>query len=81
MGRLDVHPMPGREPGYVVDIQADLLSRLATRTVVPLVPEGMAPPSIGELNPTFEVKGKRHMLIPPVPCRSANPRAEATRRV
>ena len=30
MARLDVHPMPGKAPSYVVDVQAELLSRLAT---------------------------------------------------
>ena len=64
MGRLDVHPMPGKAPGYVVDVQAELLSRLSTRAVVPLLPEDAAPSPIGELNPTFEIKGKRHVLVP-----------------
>lgn len=36
---------------------------LATGIVVPLLPEEMALPAIGELNPTFKVRGKRHMLI------------------
>lgn len=64
MARLDVHPMPGKGPGYVIDVQADLLSRLATRAVVPLLPEELAPPAIGDLNPIFEIRGKRHMLVP-----------------
>jgi toxin CcdB len=64
MPRLDVHPMPGEGAGYVVDVQADLLSHLSTRTVVPLLPEGVAPKPISELNPTFEIRGKRHVLLP-----------------
>ena len=64
MARLDVHAMPGRsQDGYVVDVQADLLSHLATRTVVPLLPEDTAPKAINELNPIFEIRGKRHVLV------------------
>jgi toxin CcdB len=37
MPRLDVHAMPaGRKAGYLLDVQADLLSGLSTRVVVPL---------------------------------------------
>ena len=36
--------MPGRgKRGYVLDVQADLLSQLATRVVVPLLPLVVAP--------------------------------------
>ena len=31
---------------------------------MPLLPEDTGPPPIGELNPTFEIKGKRHVLVP-----------------
>lgn len=64
MARLDVYPIPNKGSGYLLDVQADLLSRLSTRTVVPLLPEGVAPPAIGDLNPTFEISGKRHVLVP-----------------
>ena len=63
MARLDVHPMPGKGPGYVIDVQADLLSQIATRAVVPLLPEGDAPAPIGELNPVMEIRGKRHVMV------------------
>lgn len=63
MPRLDVHPLPGRGSGYVVDVQADLLSHLSTRTVVPLLPESAAPPPIRELNPVYEIRGARHVLV------------------
>ena len=64
MARLDVHPMPGRAPaGYVLNVQADLLAHLATRIVVPLLPEDAAPKPISELNPIFEIGGKRHVMI------------------
>ena len=64
MARLDVYPMPGRSGrGYVVDIQADLLSGLETRVVIPLLPEGVAPMAASGLNPVFEVEGRRHVLM------------------
>lgn len=64
MARLDVYPMPGKDrTGYVVDVQADLLSHLATRIVVPLVAEETAPKPISELNPIFEIYGKRHVMV------------------
>jgi toxin CcdB len=56
--------MPGRgRNGYVLDVQADLLSHLSTRTVVPLLPEDAAPKPISELNPVFEIRGKRHVMV------------------
>lgn len=39
MAQFDVYPNPGRHAGiapYVVDLQSDLLDRLATRVVAPL---------------------------------------------
>jgi toxin CcdB len=64
MARLDVHPMPGKgRDGYVLDVQADLLSHLATRTVVPLLSEDSAPKPIRELNPVFELLGKRYVMV------------------
>ena len=63
MARLDVHPMPGKGEGYVVDVQAELLAHLSTRVVVPLLPEADVPLPISELNPVFEIKGKRHVMV------------------
>lgn len=63
MSRLDVHPMPDGAAGYVVNVQADLLSQIATRTVIPLLPEADAPKPISGLNPVFDIEGKRHVLI------------------
>jgi toxin CcdB len=64
MPRLDVHPMPGlRSQGYVVNVQADLLDHLASRVVVPLLPEAGAPKAISELNPVFDIQGGRYVLV------------------
>lgn len=64
MARLDVYPMPGRRTGgYVVDVQADLLSDLATRVVAPLVPRDSAPLPIRDLNPVFDILGQPHVML------------------
>jgi len=55
--------MPGKGDGYVLDVQAELLTHLVTRVVVPLLPEDKASHPITELNPVFEIKGKRHVLV------------------
>ena len=64
MARLDVYPIPGKaQTGYVLDVQANLLSHLATRTVVPLLPEKQAPKPISDLNPTFHISGARYVMV------------------
>ena len=63
MARFDVHPMPGGGKGYVVDVQADLLSHLSTRVVVPLLPEAAVSRPISELNPVYDMRGVRHVLV------------------
>jgi toxin CcdB len=46
----------------VVDVQANLLADMASRVVVPLLPEtGTRPAS--RLNPIFDIDGQRHVLI------------------
>ncbi|HET9148810.1 MAG TPA: CcdB family protein [Acetobacteraceae bacterium] len=62
MARLDVYLMPGRH-GHVLDVQAELLSHLSTRAVVPLLPKADAPPRIAELNPTFDLNGEPHVMV------------------
>jgi toxin CcdB len=63
MARLDVHPMPGKSDGYIVDVQADLLSHLSTRAVVPLLPKEVGPKPISELNPVFEIRDQPYVLL------------------
>ncbi|WP_246395650.1 CcdB family protein [Gluconacetobacter tumulisoli] len=68
MASLHVYPMPDeRRAGYVVDVQAERLSRLATRMVVPLIPAPDAPPPIGELNPVLEIEDVPHVLLTQAP--------------
>ncbi len=47
----------------LLDVQADLLSHIATRAVVPLLPEDDVRAPIGELNPVTEIKSKRHVTV------------------
>jgi toxin CcdB len=58
MARFDVHVNRGGG-GYLLDVQADLISGLNTRLVVPLLPAGIAPASAERLNPVFDVQGER----------------------
>jgi toxin CcdB len=54
MARLDVHRQP--DGTLVLDCQADILSGLNTRLVVPLLPPEDAPGVAADrLNPTFEI--------------------------
>ena len=55
--------MPGMGPGYVVDVQADLLSGLKTRAVVPLLPSDRAPKPMSNLNPVFDLFGEPYILV------------------
>lgn len=63
MPHFDVHPMPGKEEGYVINVQAELLAHLSNRVVVPLLLEKKVPPPISELNPVFEIKERRYVLV------------------
>ena len=48
----------------LLDVQADLITRMVTRVVAPLLPAETAPIAIGRLNPIFEIDGKRDVLFP-----------------
>lgn len=61
MARCDVYPNPGGK-GYVMDVQADLLDRFATRVVVPLLPAEDVPPPLRRLNPVFRIGEGRYVL-------------------
>lgn len=62
MARFDVYP--NREGvGYLLDCQADLLSNLNTRFVVPLLPLEEAPQAARRLNPIFEIKGNSYVMV------------------
>lgn len=65
MAQFDLfrNPRRGAYP-LLLDVQADLLSRLASRVVVPLMTEkryGAKP--ITRLNPVVDIDGVRHVLV------------------
>ena len=61
MPQFDVYLNPNADTSkaipYLLDVQADLLDRLATRVVVPLVLAGEMGLAAKQLNPQFKVKG------------------------
>lgn len=61
MARFDVYASPGGA-GYVIDIQADILSDLNTRIVAPLMLLSAAPAPAKCLNPVFGVGGEPHVM-------------------
>jgi toxin CcdB len=58
MARFDVYTNRGGA-GLLLDVQADLITRLNTRVVVPLLPQDAAPTPADRLNPVFEVQGSK----------------------
>ena len=61
MARFDVYRNSAGE-GFLLEVQADLLSHLNTRVVVPLLPsDGEFQPARG-LNPVFEIEGGRFLM-------------------
>ncbi len=58
MARFDVHRNRDGGTGYLLDCQADILSILNTRFVVPLLPPGEAPLAGAMLNPSFSIEGE-----------------------
>lgn len=65
MAQFDVYRNPRRGPHVLLlDVQADVLARLATRAVVPLMTlkrYGAKP--ISRLNPTAKVEGVDYILL------------------
>jgi toxin CcdB len=62
MARFDVHPA-SEGPGFLLDVQADLLDNLNTRVVVPLLPATDAPAPATRLNPVFKVESEPHVMV------------------
>lgn len=62
MARFDVYRNRSGT-GLLLDCQADLLSGLETRLVVPLLPPPDAPLPARHLNPAFDIGGERHVMV------------------
>lgn len=61
MARFEVYPGV-RGKGYLLDCQADILSVLSTRAVVPLLPSAGLP-TTPRLNPLFSIDGDQHIMM------------------
>ncbi|MEO9189442.1 MAG: CcdB family protein [Acetobacteraceae bacterium] len=62
--QFSLHRTPKGRVGYVVDVQADLLSELRTRVVIPLLLEKDAPKvPFKAFNPTCSIAGLNHVLM------------------
>ncbi len=62
MARFDVYRNPDGS-GYLLDVQADLLSHLNTRLVVPLLLRSEAPHPARHLNPCFAVGDDEVVMV------------------
>ncbi|CAN5491938.1 CcdB family protein [soil metagenome] len=62
MARFDVY-RPGSGAALLLDCQADLLSSLDSRFVVPLLPVGFLANPFGRLNPLFDIDGVRLVMV------------------
>lgn len=62
MAKYDVYHQPSGD-GYLLDCQADLLSNLNTRFVVPLFPAEVAYRTAPRLNPVLNVGGEPHVMV------------------
>lgn len=66
MARFDVYRNASPETSvaipYLLDVQSELLDRLATRTVIPLYRQDVMPRPIAHLHPVFVVLGERLVL-------------------
>ena len=60
MARFDVYQHA--TGGYLLDCQAEVLSILNTRVVVPLLPPSDGPPAIARLNPIFRISGEAMVM-------------------
>jgi toxin CcdB len=63
MARFDVYEIRQRSARYVVDVQSDFLSHLATRVVVPLFPARELAGPVAGLNPVIAIEGKELTLF------------------
>ena len=50
-------------PGYLLDVQSDLLDGLTTRLVVPLMPQTQAPKPAARLNPIVKIAEEPHFMV------------------
>ena len=62
MPRFDLYRARRHDMGFLVDVQADVVSHLDTRMVVPLFPTDRSPQQADRLNPRFLIEDVRYAL-------------------
>ena len=62
MAHLDLYANPDG-PGWLLDLQSDLLDGMATRVVAPVMPADAAPRPAARLNPVVQVEGVDAVLV------------------
>lgn len=62
MAKFDVHRRLNG-PGYLLDLQANILDSLTTRFVAPLLPLDEAPRPAARLNPIFGIDGEPCVMV------------------
>lgn len=62
MARFEVYLNPDGN-GFLVDVQADLMSHLNSRLVIPLVRSNIAPTPIKVLNPIFQIEEATYLML------------------
>lgn len=62
MARYSVYSNPSGV-GFLVDLQADLLSHFNTRVVAPLLPLDVAPKPASSLNPVVDIDGTQYAMV------------------
>jgi toxin CcdB len=62
MARFDVYTFKGRAP-LVVDMQAELLARIGSRVIIPLLPSNSKTASLPRLMPTVILGGAEYQLV------------------
>lgn len=62
MAQYDAYKNP-EGPGWLLDVQCDLLEGLNTRIVVPLLPVDQAPAQASHLNPSFVIEGVEVSMV------------------
>ncbi|MBM6594055.1 CcdB family protein [Microvirga pudoricolor] len=78
MAQFDLYTGVGRSGGAVVDLQAGLLDRLATRIVAPLIPRADMEAITG-LTPAVTVNGNEFIVV--LPEMAAVPSRELHQRI
>jgi len=62
MDRFSVYPNPSGS-GYLINVQADVLSHFNTRMMIPLLPLSEAPIPANVLNPLFEINNAQYSMV------------------